>query len=55
MIEILIAIILQVTTILGGGDAEKEKAEQEVKTKTENPSKGASDNAAEGGAGGWAG
>ncbi|MBC5774938.1 hypothetical protein H8S95_12750 [Pontibacter sp. KCTC 32443] len=49
MIEIVVAIILQITTILGGGDSDKEKAEQkekEAKAKTEQ-------SAAEGGAGNW--
>lgn len=31
MIEIIIAVLLQVTTILGGVDADKEKADQKAK------------------------
>lgn len=33
MIEIIIAVILQITTILGGGDSEKEVAEKDAKEK----------------------
>lgn len=50
MIEIIVAIILQITTIIGGGDSEKAKAEQkakEQKAKTEQNSN------ADGGAGNW--
>jgi hypothetical protein len=50
MIEIIIAVILQVTTILGGVDSEKEKAE--LKAKEEKAKKEQTINA-EGGNGTW--
>jgi len=56
MIEIIIAIILQITTILGGGDQNKEKVESTEKAKTEKKSSASEAGVgAEGGSGGWSG
>ncbi|MEJ8755737.1 hypothetical protein WG947_01905 [Pontibacter sp. H259] len=55
MIEIIVAIILQITTIIGGGDADKSKEVPQDKAKTEKPVKGASEADAEGGSGTWEG
>lgn len=56
MIEIIVAIILQVTTLLGGVSAEKGNAEIKAKEQTEIKG-GKPDQSAEsgGGQGGWAG
>lgn len=55
MIEIIIAIIIQISTIVGGGDLAEEKGQNKEKDKTEKSSKDASSGAAEGGAGNWEG
>lgn len=54
MLEIIIAIIIQVTTILNGGtDAEKAKAEQKAKTEQSQPANNNGAAAADGGTGTW--
>jgi hypothetical protein len=58
MIEILVAIILQVTTILNGGNSEKLTTEQKatIEQKASQEKINSEQNStAEGGQGGWAG
>ncbi|MBJ6118468.1 hypothetical protein JAO76_09715 [Pontibacter sp. BT310] len=58
MIEILVAIILQVTTILNGGNSEKLTTEQKaaIEQKANQEKINSEQNStAEGGQGGWAG
>ena len=54
MIEIIVAVILQITTILGGVNTDAGKAQPQEKAKTEK-SKGDIEKTAEGGAGTWDG